>query len=345
MAKRRSLKKALANEKQRTYERNRAAAAAKKQAEYEKPKSKQSKVDKGKGRAVDEPRASKRPYQPYVDGESVLFVGEGDLSFAAAWSKRFPKSACRSVATCYDSEATARAKYKHLDDNLMTCKASGLQILFGVDAQKLQACKALKKRNSNSSSRFDKIVFNFPHVGQGEKDEQRNVRLNQILLLRFLRSAHELLVVDDPASTYSSMLTGANRVGKITKDEDDLDEDLPSDPESDDGDEARISLSMPQSPRLLITLFTCKPYDMWTLPQVSCTFRKPAALIALTPLGCLQRRVLNWQQPFFRFQNPDKLLTLSLSTPLRGASTLSVQNGPGMSTVGLQERRMGKIAY
>lgn len=38
--------------------------------------------------------------------------------------------------------------------------------MFGVDAQKLEKNKVLKKRSTAESTRFDKIVFNFPHVGQ-----------------------------------------------------------------------------------------------------------------------------------------------------------------------------------
>ena len=43
-----------------------------------------------------------------------------------------------------------------------------MTVLFNVDAQKLEKTKVLKKRSENESLRFDKVVFNFPHVGTCE---------------------------------------------------------------------------------------------------------------------------------------------------------------------------------
>ena len=37
--------------------------------------------------------------------------------------------------------------------------------LFNVDAQMLEKCKDLKPRAKADSTRFHKVVFNFPHVG------------------------------------------------------------------------------------------------------------------------------------------------------------------------------------
>merc|ERR1712157_548390 len=42
-------------------------------------------------------------------------------------------------------------------------------------------------------ARFDRIVFNFPHVGLGIKDQAHNVTANQRLLLGFFRGAGGLL--------------------------------------------------------------------------------------------------------------------------------------------------------
>ena len=51
-----------------------------------------------------------------------------------------------------------------------------------------------KKRGKGVADRpFDCIVFNFPHVGLGIKDEAVNIQRNAALLLRFLHSAAPLL--------------------------------------------------------------------------------------------------------------------------------------------------------
>jgi len=51
----------------------------------------------------------------------------------------------------------------------------------------LEKVKRLKKK------RFDRIMFMFPHVGGLSTDQDRQVRSNQELLLRFFNSACQLL--------------------------------------------------------------------------------------------------------------------------------------------------------
>ncbi|KAI9027945.1 hypothetical protein DFJ74DRAFT_604072 [Hyaloraphidium curvatum] len=124
---------------------------------------------------------------PYSEADSFLLVGEGNFSFAHALSQLFPGASL--AATAYDSREVAAAKYPDLSTHLdgIAEHNADAEILFDIDATKLEAEKALKKK------RFSRIVFQFPHVGAGEKDEARNVRLNQTLLLGFFRSASALL--------------------------------------------------------------------------------------------------------------------------------------------------------
>lgn len=63
----------------------------------------------------------------------------------------------------------------------------GGHVLYDVDATKLSATKSLK------FSSFDYIVFNFPHVGLGIKDQDRNVVANQTLISHFLQSCKPLM--------------------------------------------------------------------------------------------------------------------------------------------------------
>jgi hypothetical protein len=56
-----------------------------------------------------------------------------------------------------------------------------MTVLFDVDAQKLEKTKVLKKRSESDSSRFDKVVFNFPHVGTCERT--RTIRSVGLLML------------------------------------------------------------------------------------------------------------------------------------------------------------------
>ena len=64
-------------------------------------------------------------------------------------------------------------------------------MLYGVDATRLG--KAGGGGKEVRSGPWDRIVFNFPHVGGLTKDVNRQVRHNQELLVGFFRSALPLL--------------------------------------------------------------------------------------------------------------------------------------------------------
>jgi len=63
------------------------------------------------------------------------------------------------TATTNDTEAVAYEKYTDSRAHVSVIREYGGVVIFEVDATQLDKCKPLKKRT------FDKIVFNFPHVG------------------------------------------------------------------------------------------------------------------------------------------------------------------------------------
>lgn len=95
------------------------------------------------------------------------------------------------------------------------------------------------------------------HSGLGEKDEARNVKLNQILILRFLRSVKPFL---KKKSTIPYIDTYSGQV------EMEDEEELNSDPDSVNEDEAPAQTPKTSTGSVLITLFTSKPYSLWSLP-------------------------------------------------------------------------------
>lgn len=62
-----------------------------------------------------------------------------------------------------------------------------IKVLYEVDAAKLERQKYFKNK------KWDRVIFNFPHVGGKSTDVNRQVRYNQELLVAFFKSAMPLL--------------------------------------------------------------------------------------------------------------------------------------------------------
>lgn len=168
---------------------------------------------------------NQRPTIPFSPSDSILLVGEGDLSFARSLVEHH---GCVDVtATVLERDLDELvAKYPHAADNVKAIESSSLpppaaageegggsssskssnknnRVLFGVDARKMAPLPGDKQRNKQtaggggcggnktSSTRKDRIIFNFPHVGGKSTDVNRQVRYNQELLVDFFRSASD----------------------------------------------------------------------------------------------------------------------------------------------------------
>ncbi|KAL8941490.1 MAG: hypothetical protein Q9216_002218 [Gyalolechia sp. 2 TL-2023] len=138
------------------------------------------------------------PTIPFKSTDRILLVGEGDFSFAHSLLTQHD---CQSVtATCYDSAATLAKKYpqssdyiRGLEDSACEDQLEELKILYGVDATKLGKGGSAGGGKFVRKGGFDRVVFNFPHVGGLTKDVNRQVRHNQELLVDFFKAAIPLL--------------------------------------------------------------------------------------------------------------------------------------------------------
>ncbi|KAJ1654415.1 hypothetical protein IWQ61_005650 [Dispira simplex] len=146
-------------------------------------------------------RPTTLPPFPYTLNDRILCVGEGNFSFSHALVKVL-HTGYHLVATCYDSEQVVTEKYPDAQEHITQIRQRDGTVLYNVDGTKLDKTRALKHR------RFTHIIFNFPHVGMGIKDQDRNVRRNQELLLGFFQSALPLLT--DP-----NFYSDDNRPGEI----------------------------------------------------------------------------------------------------------------------------------
>lgn len=140
------------------------------------------------------PKAQKRPVAkevkptiPFESEDRILLIGEGDFSFAKSIVEHH---GCYDVtATCYDSKDDLFEKYNpDSEQNIEYLEAEGQTILCNIDATKLDTIKSLKK-----GELFERMIFNFPHVGGKTKDVNRQVRFNQELLVKFFSAGLSLL--------------------------------------------------------------------------------------------------------------------------------------------------------
>ena len=118
-----------------------------------------------------------RPIIPFESHDNILLVGEGDFSFSRSLLEHHN---CASVyATSYDTRSAVLSKYPQAAGHTKALEEENCKIEYGVDATKIGRAggsggsKGVRKRSWN------KIVFNFPHVGGLTKDVNRQVRANQ----------------------------------------------------------------------------------------------------------------------------------------------------------------------
>jgi 25S rRNA (uracil2634-N3)-methyltransferase len=106
-----------------------------------------------------------RPTVPFDPTDRILLIGEGNFSFARALTFNIPAS-MKSLppgnitATTYDTEDDCYVKYPDAQAIVQGLKEKGVEVLFDVDATKLQKVSAFKGR------KWDRIVWNFPHAGE-----------------------------------------------------------------------------------------------------------------------------------------------------------------------------------
>ncbi|TVY84159.1 25S rRNA (uridine-N(3))-methyltransferase, partial [Lachnellula suecica] len=109
---------------------------------------------------------------PFSKKEHILLIGEGDLSFARSLVEGH--GCKRVVASVLEgSEAELVGKYPAAEENIRVIKEAGARVVCGVDVKKKGGVRVVGKE------RFERVFFNFPHVGGKSTDVNRQVRYNQ----------------------------------------------------------------------------------------------------------------------------------------------------------------------
>ncbi|XP_061344372.1 uncharacterized protein At4g26485-like [Gastrolobium bilobum] len=123
----------------------------------------------------------------YSSRHRILLVGEGDFSFSLCLARAFP-SAHNLVATSLDSQENIGKKYSNGISNVRELEERGCLVLYGVDAKNMCQHFFLK------TQRFDRIVYNFPHVGfLYPENSYCQIQLNKRLVKGFLANAKVLV--------------------------------------------------------------------------------------------------------------------------------------------------------
>ena len=153
-------------------------------------------------------------------------MGEGDFSFALALKAHL---GVRNItATCFDDEKVLAEKYPQALANIaaLVTADSGAsvaaatvdqegeedeeadeekegaggatpreyRVLYSIDATKLLKHRRIAGKNHKSKGKnYDRIAFQFPHVGGKTKDQTRQAIYNQELLAGFFANAKPLL--------------------------------------------------------------------------------------------------------------------------------------------------------
>lgn len=257
-----SLKAALSSQQSRLKKKQEAV-----QAIQHSERTKNGPPSKGKGKAAAV-SAPVRVTVPFSSTDRILLIGEGNFSFARALACSPPSSLqflppSNITATAYDTEEECCSKYPEAAEMISSLREKGVKLLFSVDATRLEKCAPLR------GTKYNKIVWNFPHAGKeivnslqpvcsnvisshsgkGIADQDRNILSNQVLLLGFLSSAASFLV------TGPVPIVHAPRKRKRGPDDD----------ESGDDDERSQALvgTRPSRGSLLITLRNVSPYSLW----------------------------------------------------------------------------------
>ncbi|TVY37244.1 25S rRNA (uridine-N(3))-methyltransferase, partial [Lachnellula subtilissima] len=144
------------------------------------------------------------PIIPFEKDEKILLVGEGDLSFARCLVS-VHKCSNVTATVLEGSEEELVGKYPQAEENADLIREGGRGLVrFGVDVGKMG-----KKMGLGKEGGFERVFFNFPHVGGKSTDVNRQVRYNQELLVSFFTSTLPLLSRKPGSSIIITLFEGA----------------------------------------------------------------------------------------------------------------------------------------
>jgi len=133
-------------------------------------------------RILEEVKSRKKTC-PYTQEQSILILGDGDLSFSSALARL---GYTHLTPTVYIDKEKCLQQYSTARSNINCLEHFGIPILFSLDALKLSTEPRLKNQL------FDVVIFNFPHTGVPNYDDA-SILSNQNLLTSLFTSVPYVL--------------------------------------------------------------------------------------------------------------------------------------------------------
>lgn len=136
----------------------------------------------------------------YQEPCRILLVGEGNFSFGRALCQ-VRGSGEGIYATAFDGEASLKRKYADAPQMRQEIEEAGGTTLVGVDATRIHKVKEFREA-------FRIVVWNFPHMGAGEKDVEKSIEKHRQLLAEFFASAVRCLDSSPSAAIHVALKAG-----------------------------------------------------------------------------------------------------------------------------------------
>lgn len=160
------------------------------------------KTQLNKNQKAQKLKVENQKFIPFSKNETLMLIGEGDLSFARSIVEEGYILPENLIVTSYDNSPTElKLKYPHsFEENYDFLVSENVKIFFQIDCTKLIKSFKISKHTPWSKimgptwkyKYLQNIMFNFPHTGRGIKDQDRNIMEHQELVFGFFDSAKQL---------------------------------------------------------------------------------------------------------------------------------------------------------
>ena len=145
-------------------------------------------IDKTKELVLSELMRERSQIKHLDHKQRILLLGDGDFSFAASLSRL---GFCNLIATSLEDYKSVIKMHYNSKYNIQLIKRMKNKVFHNVDITKIDQHKHFK--SLEDESKFDVIIFNFPHTGIANYEYKKSIPSNQQLLRSIFEQSADLL--------------------------------------------------------------------------------------------------------------------------------------------------------